>query len=540
VKQQSMPFFRIDASLLLLAVAAAGVAAQASQGGSLRQGVVKNKLSDPSNADLERPFKVTSDLDPDVKKFIEDGKEFYRKNANYGLVEGLAYFTTPRSAEEYGMPRTNSGAATHNIAFSDARNLGGSNESLYPDAVFVTMQPNSLLVKMMLNPISGEVIATAWQEIGQVTSGLHGLAKSHVFPGEYWATLQFDNRIIRFKPRTTATSKLVDIWAEVDLTFNEHITDLFANNSGGDEAAGPHELVEYVDEAGGYAELWITIRDSHHVGYMRVDKKLNKKTESRLIPALPHPIFVVRPGLGGSGGEEFPRCSNSYAFVAQDGDTNQVLRINTNDWSTTQIPLKHATGDVPINGDAGNLVTVKEGPGCSVWFGALNGGGGAVYSLHSDSKKIARHKLISPLGSTSGFINLKWVMDGSSFSSLRRLQNGVPGSVESALKDAYERLHNSEMVVARNALCKPGQPLLLLLASSLTNTGSDGVISGGKTDALVMVAFNKKLTGIVAESTVVLPTQPSKAHRLETAGNDVWISTFEGTLARVPIPDLVP
>ncbi len=223
-----------------------------------------------------------------------------------------------KSAIEYPLP---SSGQTHEIVCPT------------PGLLLVSQQPSSALVKLQVDPMTGQPIAAVRHVIDDEFAGLHGLHLARPATdrpaGAVWITLQFSSELLLIDPVTASLDAAPRVLQRIRLRA---------------PARGPHVVVE--DER----HLWVSCKDSRHI----VRVSLDDPDDQRVIACGPRPIFVA----------VHPRTGDVWATLDQ---SSGLFRIPAGQTHGETIPIPAAQGSTPVGmvpGTDGNL-----------WFVLLGGTG---------------------------------------------------------------------------------------------------------------------------------------------------------------------
>lgn len=261
-------------------------------------------------------------------------------------MNGPAVF--PKSVTEYPLSAT---TMTHEVA------------AVSDTLLVVTQQPTSTLMKVRVDAATGAPTASTQHLIGTAASGLHGLCASTAYPGQVWATLQFDSVLLRISPGDD-----LDAAPTIEQTIPLP-----------EPARGPHVVIEDGDH------LWVTLKDSCHLA--RVAFRESSPTVD-VYPAARRPIFVaVHPASG-------------VVYASQD-QSSQILALDPATGESSQIAIPATAGTTPVGLIAGNG---------DVWFVLLGGsaGGTGAFGRIDGRGDVTFFKLPTGFGATASLIHLAW------------------------------------------------------------------------------------------------------------------------------------
>lgn len=252
-----------------------------------------------------------------------------------------------KSVIEYPLPAS---SQTHEVAAIGA------------DLLLISQQPSGALVKMRVDPHSGQPRAAVSHVIDNPFSGLHGLTVSKTHPGCLWVTLQFQSELLLIDPIASDLTTPPKILKRVPLP---------------PPARGPHVVAEDGDI------LWTSCKDSHHI--VRINSLM--PADATLYPCPPRPIFV----------QLHPDSGDVYATLDQ---SSQLYRIPANGDAPAAIEIPAEHGNTPVG--------MVPGPDGNLWFALLgnasggNGGFGRVLA----GGEIDWFQLTTAPAAGAGFIHL--------------------------------------------------------------------------------------------------------------------------------------
>jgi hypothetical protein len=263
-------------------------------------------------------------------------------------VEPAAKFNTPctRVIKESRLPLA---GQTHEITKIDGSNV-----------FLISQQSEGVLLKVKIH--DRKTVEQSGFVIGSSDSGIHGLAKSKVFPGYVWVTLEFVNQVFLVDPRIGLIETPPRIMQVIDLPS---------------PARGPHYIGEYGDD------LWVSLKASNHV--LRISHR--NTSDYTVYPCDANPIFIA----------EHPTVPEIY--YANNDQSSQIFRINTTSGETQLIPVPKEQGKTPVGLISGPL---------GIWFVLLGNstvGTGTFARINGDGS-FDYFKLNSTLGADASLLHL--------------------------------------------------------------------------------------------------------------------------------------
>jgi hypothetical protein len=214
--------------------------------------------------------------------------------------------------------------------------------------LLISQQPDSALVKMRVDPTTGQPIAAVKHTIDDAFAGLHGLHVSQRHEGLVWATLQFVSELVLIDPRGADPDEPPQVVRRVPLPS---------------AAKGPHVVIEDGQD------LWSSCKDSHHVVRINPDRP----ADHSIFPCDPRPIFVA----------VHPQSRDVYATLDQSSAIFRIIRSGPADQQGKMetIALPPEIGSTPVG--------MVPGPDGNVWFvllGKANGGQGRFGRITAEGR----------------------------------------------------------------------------------------------------------------------------------------------------------
>ncbi|KAG0255468.1 hypothetical protein DFQ27_006237 [Actinomortierella ambigua] len=280
--------------------------------------------------------------------------------------------------------------------------------------MLVSQMSNSVLIKARVDRQGVFQHLGAFQ-LGNNSSGLHGLAPSKAYKGKVWVTLQNDNLIVLLDPR-------VD-----DISAAPKVVKVIRVPKPG---LGPHYVGEYGDE------LWSTMQTSSHV--LRIN---HKDTDVYSIyKAQPKPVFIAKHPI------------NGMFYTGQD-DSSSVMQINPKTGETKQIAIPVNAGQTPVGMISGPL---------GIWFVLLGTGekGTGTFGHIDADGKVKFHKLSSALGANASLLHLAIDPHPDISHTIWFLTSSIinPKALDSVIKvvfnPTYSEIIKEEVTVLPTQQCK--------------------------------------------------------------------------------------
>ena len=298
-----------------------------------------------------------------------------------------------KSVIEYPLPAS---SQTHEVA------------AIGPDLLLISQQPSGALVKMRVDPHSGQPRAAIAHVIDNPFSGLHGLTVSKTHPGCLWVTLQFQSELLLIDPIASDLTTPPKILKRVPLP---------------QAARGPHVVAEDGDI------LWTSCKDSHHV--VRVDSR--NPADATLYPCPPRPIFV----------QIHPDSGDVYATLDQ---SSQLYRIPANGGEPAAIDIPAEHGNTPVG--------MVPGPDGNLWFALLGNasGGNGSFGRVLTGGGIDWFQLSTAPAAGAGFIHLGFTPEAGSAPRLNLLASSMAcssalnGVVQVKLSSDYSRVEAQQTI----------------------------------------------------------------------------------------------
>lgn len=259
-----------------------------------------------------------------------------------------------KTATEYPLPAN---GQTHEIV------------SPVPGLLLVSQQPDSVLIKIAVDPETGRPLEAAKHTIGTQFSGLHGLHVSKTYPGCVWVTLQFDSQLLLIDPIAGDLGAAPEVRKSIQLP---------------EPARGPHVVIEEGDT------LWASCKDSHHVVRVSIDDP----DDATVYACGRRPIFVA----------VHPESGRVYASLDQ---SSEILTIDPEAEELETIPVPAEEGSTPVG--------LIPGPDGNVWFVLLgnSSGGSGTFARINEEGKIDWFRLTAGAAMGAAFIHLGFPSDGS-------------------------------------------------------------------------------------------------------------------------------
>ncbi|KAK1749772.1 hypothetical protein QBC47DRAFT_407644 [Echria macrotheca] len=319
------------------------------------------------------------------------------------------------------------------------------------DFVLLSQMSNSQLVKIQLDAASEAPIAYQAFPMGKNNqSGLHGVWPSKKHPGMMWLSLQWENKLLLVDPGTDDLSTPPTIIQTIDIP---------------EPGNGPH----CVFEIGDYVWAGLKVASKQTSSFYVFSASLSNTSDTTLYPCLNSPVFIAQDP------------ATKLVYATQDASSS-IMRINTTDHSTSQLPIPPSVGVNPVG--------LTNALGGGLWFtlaGNATGGTGTFGRINPAKNTLTFLQLKSPLlGTNAGLLHLA------------------------------------------DAASPPGDPApaLWLLSTSL--------LSNASADALIRVTLDADLENIVGEEYISIPTQNAMTHRVLTLDKTVMVSELHTfTLAQL-------
>ncbi|WJG08101.1 hypothetical protein [Aliiglaciecola sp. LCG003] len=251
--------------------------------------------------------------------------------------------------------------------------------------VVISQMDSSTLVQIDLDNMGRPINAFSYQ-IGNQTSGLHGVSMSTSYLGDIWVTLQNDSELIRLTPGKSA-SVAPQIQSVIQVPK---------------PGKGPHCVSEFGED------LWFSCKDpSDDTGdyyVCRINKANPNKFSLWRVPK--SPVFVMKHPKTGDvyasidSNSKIARCKNSEgAYCQQTIQNPELLEIPSEQGST--------------------VVGMCIGPDENPWFVLLGGSGAGTgtFGRILPSCDIEFVQLTGPLGAKAGLLHITFAphTDGESY-----------------------------------------------------------------------------------------------------------------------------
>ncbi|WP_020681141.1 hypothetical protein [Marinobacterium rhizophilum] len=240
--------------------------------------------------------------------------------------------------------------------------------------IVLSQMDDSTLVQLDLDDRGRPVNACSYQ-IGNATSGLHGVTLSTAYEGDIWVTLQNDSQLLRITPGASA-SQCPRVQAVIDVPK---------------PGKGPHCVSEFGED------LWCSCKDpSDETGDYYVCR-INKANPGAftLWKVPKSPVFVIR----------HPQTGEIFASI---DDNSKIARCAPSDgpYCCGEIQTPELLS-VPAE-QGRTVVGMRAGPDGNIWFVLLGGSdaGTGTFGRIQPSADLEFVRLSGQLGATAGLLHL--------------------------------------------------------------------------------------------------------------------------------------
>ena len=251
--------------------------------------------------------------------------------------------------------------------------------------IVLSQMDDSTLVQLDLDDAGRPINAYSYQ-IGNATSGLHGVTLSTSYMGDIWVTLQSDSQLVRITPGATA-SETPQIRSVIDVPK---------------PGKGPHCVSEFGED------LWCSCKEPNDETGDYYVCRVNKANPSAftLWKVPESPVFVIK----------HPQTGDVFASIDAKSKIAQCTP-SEGSYCGSKIQTPVLLEVPPEKGKT--VVGMRAGPDGNIWFVLLGGSdaGTGTFGRILPSSDLEFIRLNGPLGATAGLLHLTFAphVEGQDF-----------------------------------------------------------------------------------------------------------------------------